>query len=68
MKTTSKGVNLGCVSRYLQSHWFYVENNKFNVDPSNYRNKIENYRQHRILCVTPANFSEKLKQAANFHI
>ena len=35
---TPGGVNLGYVSRYLHSHWFYVENNEFNADPSMYRN------------------------------
>ena len=35
---TPGGVNLGYVSRYLQSHWFYLENNEVNVEPSKCRN------------------------------
>ena len=35
---TPGGVNLGLVSRYLQSHWFYLENNEVNVEPSKCRN------------------------------
>lgn len=29
---TPAGFKVGCVGRYLQSFWFYVENDKFNVD------------------------------------
>ena len=36
-----EGVNMECIGRYLQSLGFYVENNKFDADFSEYRNKIE---------------------------
>lgn len=39
-----EGVNMECIGRYLQSLRFYVENNKFDADFSEYRNKIEKLR------------------------
>ena len=37
LNKTPGDINVGCVGLYLQSLWFYVENNKFNADSSYYR-------------------------------
>ena len=39
---TPGGINVGYVGRSLQSLWFYVKNDKFNIDSSKYGNEIEN--------------------------
>ena len=38
---TPGGINVGYVGRSLQSLWFYVKNDKFNIDSSKYGNEIE---------------------------
>lgn len=65
---TTEGVKVGYVGRHLQLLWFYVENN---------RNEIEKRRQEKtsqqpgiLRAVTHpgSNISEKHKHVANVHI